>query len=217
MRPPDGLAKSRAKGAPHQAKGGLDATARNRSDGGPEAETFSFFLRKPGRRERVLCILALDALEEAVQSSDLSEPALTRIFDAHQQLIELRAALFRHASTGHLPARLSEVKFRLDFGLVGNVGKSEASQIGILLSEPVRRSQREIAKSQFAFAQRFGGLRAPRPRRRGFRLPHLAAPAMPDLPGLAPAWTRQGRAWTLTRLRKKDGPIHRLASRSRSV
>ena len=56
-----------------------------------EAKTFSFFLRKPGR-ERVLCILAMNALEEAVQSSDLSEPALTRIFDAHRQMIELRAA-----------------------------------------------------------------------------------------------------------------------------
>lgn len=41
-----------------------------------EAKTFSFFLRKPGR-ERVSCILALDALEQAVQSGDLSEPALT--------------------------------------------------------------------------------------------------------------------------------------------
>ena len=55
------------------------------------AKTFSFFLHKPGR-ERVLCILAMDALEEAVQSSDLSEPALSRIFDAHRQMIELRAA-----------------------------------------------------------------------------------------------------------------------------
>jgi hypothetical protein len=32
------------------------------------------------------------ALEKAVHSSNLSEPALTRIFDAHRQLIELRAA-----------------------------------------------------------------------------------------------------------------------------
>jgi hypothetical protein len=65
-------------------------------DAGPpswdaEAKTLSFFLRKPGH-ERVLCILAMAALENAVQSSDLSEPALTRIFDAHRQLIELRAA-----------------------------------------------------------------------------------------------------------------------------
>jgi hypothetical protein len=46
---------------------------------------------KPGR-ERVLCILAVDALENAAQSSELSEPALGRIFDAHRQMIELRAA-----------------------------------------------------------------------------------------------------------------------------
>jgi Protein of unknown function (DUF1488) len=57
----------------------------------PEAKTFSFFLDKPGH-ERVLCILAVAALENAVQSGDLSEPALARIFDAHRQLIELRAA-----------------------------------------------------------------------------------------------------------------------------
>ncbi len=65
-------------------------------DAGPpswdaEAKTFSFFLHKPGR-ERVSCILAMDALEQAVQSSDLSIPALTKIFDAHRQIIELRAA-----------------------------------------------------------------------------------------------------------------------------
>jgi hypothetical protein len=41
-------------------------------DAGPpswdaEAKAFSFFLRKPGR-ERVLCILAVDALENAAQS-----------------------------------------------------------------------------------------------------------------------------------------------------
>jgi hypothetical protein len=58
---------------------------------GPEAKTFSFFLYKPGR-ERVLCILAVDALENAAQSSDLSEPDLRRIFGAHRQMIELRAA-----------------------------------------------------------------------------------------------------------------------------
>jgi hypothetical protein len=57
----------------------------------PAAKTFSFFLHKPGR-ERVLCILELDALENAAQSSDLSEPALGRIFDAHRLMIELRAA-----------------------------------------------------------------------------------------------------------------------------
>ena len=57
----------------------------------PEAKTFSFFLHKRDQ-ESVLCIVAMDALEDAAQSSDLSEPALTRIFDAHRQLIELRAA-----------------------------------------------------------------------------------------------------------------------------
>jgi hypothetical protein len=56
-----------------------------------EAKTFSFFLHKSGR-ERVLCILAIDALENAAQSNDLSEPAMHRIFDAHRLLIELRAA-----------------------------------------------------------------------------------------------------------------------------
>ena len=65
-------------------------------DAGPpswdaEAKTFSFFLRKPGCG-RVLCVLAMDALEKAAQSRDLSGPALTRIFDAHRQMIELRAA-----------------------------------------------------------------------------------------------------------------------------
>src|SRR5439155_14124228 len=65
-------------------------------DAGPpswdaEARTFSFFLRKSGR-EPVMCILALDALENAAQSSDLSEPALSRIFDAQRLIIELRAA-----------------------------------------------------------------------------------------------------------------------------
>jgi hypothetical protein len=57
----------------------------------PKAKTFSFFLHKRGC-ESLLCIVAMDALENAAQSSDLSEPALTRIFDAHRQLIELRAA-----------------------------------------------------------------------------------------------------------------------------
>jgi hypothetical protein len=65
-------------------------------DAGPpswdaEAKTFSFFLCKSGC-DRVLCVLAIDALENAAQSSDLSEPAMTRIFDAHRLLIELRAA-----------------------------------------------------------------------------------------------------------------------------
>ena len=58
---------------------------------GCRTKTFSLFLHKPGR-ERVFCILAMDALEKAAQSSDLSEPALRRIFDAHRLIIELRAA-----------------------------------------------------------------------------------------------------------------------------
>jgi hypothetical protein len=62
----------------------------------PEAKTFSFFLYKTGH-ERVLCILAMDALENAVQSSDLSEPALIQVFDAHRQMIELRAAQKQNA------------------------------------------------------------------------------------------------------------------------
>jgi hypothetical protein len=57
----------------------------------PETKTFSFFLHKRDQ-ESVLCLVAMDVLENAAQSSDLSEPALTRIFDAHRQLIELRAA-----------------------------------------------------------------------------------------------------------------------------
>lgn len=57
----------------------------------PTAKTFSFFICK-SRHERVLCILAMDALENAIQSSDFSKLALTRIFDAHRQMIELRAA-----------------------------------------------------------------------------------------------------------------------------
>ncbi|MGA8552280.1 MAG: hypothetical protein WB678_18795 [Stellaceae bacterium] len=56
-----------------------------------EAKTFSFFLHKPGR-ERVSWALAIAALEQTVQSSDLSIPALTKIFDAHRQMIELRGA-----------------------------------------------------------------------------------------------------------------------------
>jgi Protein of unknown function (DUF1488) len=55
------------------------------------AKTFSFFLCKSGC-DRVLCVLTIDALENAAQSSDLSEPAMNRIFDAHRLLIELRAA-----------------------------------------------------------------------------------------------------------------------------
>jgi uncharacterized protein DUF1488 len=57
----------------------------------PESRAFSFFLQKSGH-EQVLCILTIDALENAIQSNDLSELELTRIFDAHRQMIELRAA-----------------------------------------------------------------------------------------------------------------------------
>jgi Protein of unknown function (DUF1488) len=57
----------------------------------PEAKSFSFFLHKRDQ-ESVFCIVAMDALENAVQSSELSEPALIRIFEAHRQMIELRAA-----------------------------------------------------------------------------------------------------------------------------
>ncbi len=65
-------------------------------DAGPpswdaEAKTFSFFLSKRGH-ERVSCVLTIDALEQAVQSNDISGPALTRIFEAHRQMVELRAA-----------------------------------------------------------------------------------------------------------------------------
>ena len=65
-------------------------------DAGPpsldaEAKTLSFFLCKRGH-ERVLCVLTIDALEQAVQSNDISGPALIRIFEAHRQIIELRAA-----------------------------------------------------------------------------------------------------------------------------
>ena len=65
-------------------------------DAGPpswnaDAKTFSFFLCKSGC-DRVLCVLAIDALENAAQSGDLSEPAMNRIFDAHRLMIELRAA-----------------------------------------------------------------------------------------------------------------------------
>lgn len=55
------------------------------------ARTFSFYLHKRGC-ERVLCVLTIDALEGAIQSSDLSDTALSRIFEAHRLMIELRAA-----------------------------------------------------------------------------------------------------------------------------
>jgi hypothetical protein len=75
-------------------------------DAGPpswdaEAGTFSFFLRKRDL-EPVMCILAMDALENAAQTGDLSEAALNRIFDAHRLMIELRAA--QKLNTGLLEA-----------------------------------------------------------------------------------------------------------------
>lgn len=65
-------------------------------DGAPplwdeETKTFSFYLRKRGH-EPVRCILTVDALDQAVQTSDLPVPALIQIFEAHRQMIELRAA-----------------------------------------------------------------------------------------------------------------------------
>jgi hypothetical protein len=54
-------------------------------------KTFSFFLHKAGH-ERVPCVLTLDVLEKAVPSHDFSESVLIQLFDAHRQMIELRAA-----------------------------------------------------------------------------------------------------------------------------
>ena len=48
-----------------------------------KAKTRSFFLCKSGRG-RALRILAVDALENAAQSSDLSQPAMNRTSDAHR-------------------------------------------------------------------------------------------------------------------------------------
>ena len=56
-----------------------------------EAKTFSFYLHKRGR-DRVRCVVSIDALEGAAQSGSLSETALRQIFDAHRLMIELRAA-----------------------------------------------------------------------------------------------------------------------------
>ena len=55
------------------------------------SESFSFFLSKPGEG-RVPCTVTVDVLKQAVQSDDLSGPNLVKIFDAHRQMIELRAA-----------------------------------------------------------------------------------------------------------------------------
>jgi hypothetical protein len=57
----------------------------------PETKAFSFYLRKLGH-DQVMCVVSIDALEGAVQLNDLSETILGRIFDAHRQMIELRAA-----------------------------------------------------------------------------------------------------------------------------
>ena len=56
-----------------------------------EAKMFSFFLHK-SRLEPVRCILTVDALENAAQTTGLSETALRQVFDAHRLMIELRAA-----------------------------------------------------------------------------------------------------------------------------
>lgn len=73
----------------------LEGAGWHMDDGPPSwdvrTKTFSFYLHKRGR-ESVLCIVAMDALENAAQSSDLSKAALDRVFDAHRQMIELRAA-----------------------------------------------------------------------------------------------------------------------------
>ena len=83
-------------------------------DAGPpswdaDAKTFSFFLCKSGC-DRVLCVLDIDALENAAQSSDLSEPAINRIFDAHRLLIELRAA--QKVNAGLLDSNGSVFRFK---------------------------------------------------------------------------------------------------------
>jgi hypothetical protein len=56
-----------------------------------QAREFSFFISKTGSG-RVRCVVALDVIENAVQSKDLPAQMLGRIFDAHRQMIELRAA-----------------------------------------------------------------------------------------------------------------------------
>jgi hypothetical protein len=56
-----------------------------------QAQAFSFFLIKQGSA-RVRCLVALDVMENAVQSKDLPEHMLCGIFNAHRQMIELRAA-----------------------------------------------------------------------------------------------------------------------------
>ena len=62
--------------------------------------------------------LPSDTLETAVQSSDLLGPALTRIFDAHRQMIELRAAQKLNAglleSNGSVLVGADDISFDAD-------------------------------------------------------------------------------------------------------
>ena len=78
----------------------------------PPTDTFSFFLHKEGSAS-VLCFIAIDVLENAVQLQELSEPVLIQIFDAHRQLIELRAAQQVNSgqidSTGFVVLRANDI------------------------------------------------------------------------------------------------------------
>jgi hypothetical protein len=56
-----------------------------------EAKTFSFFLHKPGR-ERVLCILAMDALEQAVDSMPVASAEVSVSGCKHAGKKELKSA-----------------------------------------------------------------------------------------------------------------------------
>jgi hypothetical protein len=58
---------------------------------GCSSQNVFLFLHK-SRREPVRCILTVDALENAAQTTGLSETALRQVFDAHRLMIELRAA-----------------------------------------------------------------------------------------------------------------------------
>jgi hypothetical protein len=57
----------------------------------PKAQTFSFLLHKQGCQS-VACVVGIDVLERVVHLHDLSELVLGRVFDAHRQMLELRAA-----------------------------------------------------------------------------------------------------------------------------
>ena len=76
----------------------MDAGARSRSS---HTCRVTLYLHKAGR-ESVLRNVSIDALEIAVQSSELSETALSRILDAHRLMMELRAA--RKLNAGLLEA-----------------------------------------------------------------------------------------------------------------